>query len=340
MNEDFERSKVSFEHNYEQFRSLNQTMWQVPVIAMTINGGLWYAAATITTSKWVPVFSLLLAFVFDLALICVLIRVRYVMGTYLTKIEEFSKKDFVTAPGTGFLTKPHVVQRSFVCALSVAAFLSAASIFLLERSPLSREGRAMYSQCDTPQRTISELAKQYESVAFADVHSGLYDLLPAPPARVLDVGAGSGRDSAALSRLGHEVTAVEPSTDMRSIAQTLHRGTPVKWLDDCLPTLATLTDTKVKYQLILVSAVMMYVAEAERLSSLIRLRDLLAPGGVIFVTLRHSSEKSNVPDLRDEDFREIVSKARLKIVRETSAPDVLGRSGISWTSFALTRATP
>ena len=27
-------------------RSLNQIMWQVPMIAMTLTGGLWYAVAT------------------------------------------------------------------------------------------------------------------------------------------------------------------------------------------------------------------------------------------------------------------------------------------------------
>jgi protein-L-isoaspartate O-methyltransferase len=39
--------------------------------------------------------------------------------------------------------------------------------------------------------------------------------LPAPPARVLDVGAGSGRDAAWLTSLGLEVVAVEPSVALR-----------------------------------------------------------------------------------------------------------------------------
>jgi hypothetical protein len=42
----FERDKVCYEQNCEHMRSLNQIMWQVPMIAMTLTGGLWYAVAT------------------------------------------------------------------------------------------------------------------------------------------------------------------------------------------------------------------------------------------------------------------------------------------------------
>ncbi|MFE2409972.1 SAM-dependent methyltransferase, partial [Kitasatospora sp. NPDC059408] len=47
------------------------------------------------------------------------------------------------------------------------------------------------------------LALQYESVTFAEVHREMLHLFPAPPAAVLDVGAGTGRDAAALAALGH-----------------------------------------------------------------------------------------------------------------------------------------
>ena len=43
----FEREKLCYEQNCEHMRSLNQIMWQVPMIAMTLTGGLWYAVATV-----------------------------------------------------------------------------------------------------------------------------------------------------------------------------------------------------------------------------------------------------------------------------------------------------
>ena len=44
-------------------------------------------------------------------------------------------------------------------------------------------------------------------------------LIPATPSRVLDVGAGTGRDAAALAALGHSVVAVEPTPELRAHGQ-------------------------------------------------------------------------------------------------------------------------
>ncbi len=43
------------------------------------------------------------------------------------------------------------------------------------------------------------LAAQYESITFAEVHRETLHLVPACPVSVLDIGAGSGRDAAALA---------------------------------------------------------------------------------------------------------------------------------------------
>jgi SAM-dependent methyltransferase len=40
-----------------------------------------------------------------------------------------------------------------------------------------------------------------------------------PPARVLDLGAGTGRLATVLARLGHDVVAVEPDDAMRAVAE-------------------------------------------------------------------------------------------------------------------------
>ena len=47
------------------------------------------------------------------------------------------------------------------------------------------------------------LVSQYESIAFSDIHAAILPLLPAPPAHVLDVGAGTGRDAAVFAALGY-----------------------------------------------------------------------------------------------------------------------------------------
>jgi len=40
-------SKEAYEQNYQQFRSFNQIMWQIPVLAMTLTDGLWFGVSTI-----------------------------------------------------------------------------------------------------------------------------------------------------------------------------------------------------------------------------------------------------------------------------------------------------
>lgn len=76
---DFERAKVAYEQNFEQFRSLNQVMWQVPVIAMTLTGGLWFGAASVEAMAGFQYLLLILAALANLGLVVVLARLRFVM---------------------------------------------------------------------------------------------------------------------------------------------------------------------------------------------------------------------------------------------------------------------
>ncbi|MGK0258408.1 MAG: 2-polyprenyl-3-methyl-5-hydroxy-6-metoxy-1,4-benzoquinol methylase [Candidatus Azotimanducaceae bacterium] len=49
-----------------------------------------------------------------------------------------------------------------------------------------------------------------DAVDFATLHRSYSALIPSQQARVLDVGAGTGRDAAVFAGMGHEVVAVEP----------------------------------------------------------------------------------------------------------------------------------
>ncbi len=53
-------------------------------------------------------------------------------------------------------------------------------------------------------------------ISFRDHHQAVLHLIPTAPSRVLDVGAGMGRDTAALAALGHSVVAVEPVDELRA----------------------------------------------------------------------------------------------------------------------------
>src|SRR6516164_5208511 len=86
-------------------------------------------------------------------------------------------------------------------------------------------------------QNVSDVSRRYESVAAESVHGWLVDLLPNPPALVLDVGAGTGRDAAWFASQGLEVIAVEPSVAMRTEGERLHPSTLIRWYSDSLPNL-------------------------------------------------------------------------------------------------------
>ena len=48
-------SVQAFEQNHETFRSLNHQMWQIPLISMTLTGGLWFGVSKVDGS---PLFQL------------------------------------------------------------------------------------------------------------------------------------------------------------------------------------------------------------------------------------------------------------------------------------------
>lgn len=135
---DLERDKVCYEQNFEQFRSLNQIMWQVPVIAMTLTGGLWFGAASVGSMPGFQYLLLLLAAVSNFGLIFVLTRLRQVMNAYLTAIQQFNPTTFVEAKGEGILGRAPVVT-TFRILLLLSAFISIVGMFIVCDSA-KREG--------------------------------------------------------------------------------------------------------------------------------------------------------------------------------------------------------
>ncbi|MYG28473.1 MAG: hypothetical protein F4213_21060 [Boseongicola sp. SB0677_bin_26] len=94
--ETLEREKVCYEQNFEQARSLNIQMNQVPVLAMTLTGGLWFAAGITENLHCAMRFGLLVfAGCCNLALIAAALRIRDVFHSYLEKLKEFHPDSFV-----------------------------------------------------------------------------------------------------------------------------------------------------------------------------------------------------------------------------------------------------
>ncbi|WP_026410857.1 class I SAM-dependent methyltransferase [Actinomadura oligospora] len=179
------------------------------------------------------------------------------------------------------------------------------------------------------------LADQYESLTSDDVLGDVLHLIPGKPGRVLDVGAGTGRDAAALALRGHTVTAVEPTPELRAHGRRLHEGAGIAWVDDTLPDLSAVSGT---FDLVLLVAVWMHLEAAERPRAMRRLAGLLAPEGTVLLTLRHGPTPPgrHMFDVPADETVAQADEAGLRAVHLSTWGDLLGRPGVRWTTLAFT----
>ncbi|SDJ74037.1 class I SAM-dependent methyltransferase [Streptomyces indicus] len=179
-----------------------------------------------------------------------------------------------------------------------------------------------------------QLAQRYESLTFESVHAEILHLLPDAPVRVADIGAGTGRDAAALAGRGHEVTAVEPVRELRLVAQRLHGDAPIDWVEDSLPGLRGLEGD---FGLILLSAVWMHLDEQERADAMRRLAELLSPGGLLIISLRHGPPPSDrkMFDVPADETANLAQECGLDVLHLGGGQDQLGRDDVRWSELAL-----
>ena len=132
------------------------------------------------------------------------------------------------------------------------------------------------------------LLRQYESFSFEDAHRAVSHLFPPPPARVLDIGAGTGRDAAGFAALGHRVVAVEPTAALRAGAIALHPSPRIEWFDNFLPNLHIVRARARNFaDLVMLTAVWMHFDKRQRRRAMPRVAGLARPGGTAMLSLRY-----------------------------------------------------
>ena len=184
------------------------------------------------------------------------------------------------------------------------------------------------------------LTVQYESITFAQAQSSILHLIPPHPCRVIDIGAGTGRDAAGFAALGHQVLAVEPTDALRSRAQALHPHPDIEWLNDSLPDLARVTARGETFDVVMLTAVWMHLDETQRRRAMPNVASLVSPGGVMSLSLRYGP----VPPGRRmlavsaDETVSLAQKEGLELVFSRSHLDsALKRPGVSWTRLAFVR---
>ncbi|PKG38927.1 class I SAM-dependent methyltransferase, partial [Psychromonas sp. Urea-02u-13] len=188
--------------------------------------------------------------------------------------------------------------------------------------------------------------EMYLSKTFEQVHETwltyLTPVLNKPDVRILDLGAGAGRDSKYMAQQGAtnnvSVTAIEPALMLAELGKQHTQGLNVNWLQDSLPDLQHVTQQEISFDLILLSAVWMHIPDSQRERSLRKLANLLKPGGKLVISLRHgpSGDERKMFDVCSDQLSRLGKKFGLSTVLVTEQnKDVIGRDEVTWQTVIL-----
>jgi len=184
------------------------------------------------------------------------------------------------------------------------------------------------------------LSGQYNAIEAEVVHrSWVAAHMPVKSGFACDIGAGSGRDANWLAKNGWDVVAVEPSNQMRQLAEGQSHPN-ITWLDDALPHLNKLRGLGHRFDLILLSAVWMHVPPGSRERAFRILSELLKPSGVLVITLRHGSDEQENAErgfhgVSADEVLEYAKRRAVALTDRYREPDRL-RSHVDWETLVFT----
>jgi SAM-dependent methyltransferase len=186
-----------------------------------------------------------------------------------------------------------------------------------------------------------DLLKAYEKIAVEDVHNPVLHLIPTTPSRLLDIGAGTGRDAARFAELGHRVVAVEPVDELRQGAMALHPSKNIEWIADSLPDLPVVEARGETFDVVLLTAVWMHLDERQRSQAMPIVASLVQAGGVLIMSLRHGPipKGRRMFDVSAEETIALAKAERLSCVVNTLTGSVqAGKDDVTWTRVAFRKA--
>ena len=189
----------------------------------------------------------------------------------------------------------------------------------------------------------ASVAERYEGVV--NSLSAHFDVAFLNRPKVLDIGCGSGRDLAALKKLGHDCFGVDPTEEFVTLSQKLHPELSGRVIAGSLPEL--LTPFGGDFDGILCSAVLMHIEVGDLAASAMAIKRCLKVGGRLLYSVP-SKRLDLVTDSRDVNGRLFIpdQSDRLQLIFEGLGfqlisrwmnTDSMGRDSVEWESVLLER---
>ncbi|MGH6616712.1 class I SAM-dependent methyltransferase [Sphingomonas sp.] len=179
----------------------------------------------------------------------------------------------------------------------------------------------------------------YDGLAPESIYEHVIDLFPSRNAKIVDIGAGTGRDAAWFADKGHDVLAIEPVRELREAGQAVHTATNIRWLDDRLPELGAVVPYGT-FDLVTLCAVWQHLTDEDRAIAMPRLATVAASCGVLIMSLRHGPGAVNrrVFPVSSDMTVEMASACGFRLIRRQDANSVQAGNramGVSWTWLAF-----
>jgi len=136
-NEALLRERISYEQNFQHVRALIPVTYQIPALAITITGGLWFG---VLQTKSIPAFGYLflaLACIMNVGFFLIMWRLGQIIGIYLDALKDWHPPSYVTVFENPKVTQwPHAITVFQLFFLGAAAF-SLVGIYLLVQHPIA-----------------------------------------------------------------------------------------------------------------------------------------------------------------------------------------------------------
>jgi SAM-dependent methyltransferase len=166
-----------------------------------------------------------------------------------------------------------------------------------------------------------------------------------PRPRILEIGCGSGRETAYLFRKGYEVSGVDASPAMIACARTHHPECAGCFFQAAFPLEESPDPSKIALQppfdAVLLLATAMHIPDSALKTALSQIHAMLVPAGILIIS--SSSGRSGIENHRDpkgrlfierapEDLTRLLREHGFRILASRQDKDSLSRA-ITWNEF-------